>query len=44
MYDEDEQVTYINERNRIYNKKLDRSYGNYTAQIKTALELNNQKS
>ena len=43
MYDEDEKVTYINERNRVFNKKLDRSYGKYTSKIETAMEINNQK-
>jgi hypothetical protein len=43
LFDEEEIVTYVNERNRIYNKKLDRSFGKYAQNIKTALEMNNQK-
>jgi hypothetical protein len=41
VFDEDDKVTYINERNRVFNKKLDRSYGVFTSKIKTALEMNN---
>lgn len=37
VIDQDDKVDYINDRNRVFNKKLDRSYGKYTANIKTAL-------
>jgi len=37
FYD-DEDVTYINERNRVYNKKLERAFGQYAADIKLSLE------
>eukprot|EP01066_Platyproteum_vivax_P012528 Platyproteum_vivax@DN5696_c0_g1_i1.p1 len=37
VYDE-EDVSYINDRNRIYNKKLERSFAPYTAEIKQNLE------
>lgn len=43
IVDEDDKVDYINDRNRVFNKKLDRSFGKYTANIKTALEMNNTK-
>jgi pre-mRNA-splicing factor SYF2 len=35
---EDEDVSYINERNRKFNKKLSRAYDPYTAEIKQNLE------
>lgn len=41
IFDEDDKVDYINDRNRVFNKKLDRSYGKYTANIKTALQMTN---
>ena len=44
VYDEDRKVTYINDRNRVFNKKLDRSYGEFTAKIQTALEMNSLKN
>lgn len=34
---EDEVITYVNERNRVYNNKLDRAFGKYSQNIKTAL-------
>ncbi|KAL3883305.1 hypothetical protein ACJMK2_029584 [Sinanodonta woodiana] len=37
-YDEDADIDYINERNAKFNKKLDRFYGSYTAEIKQNLE------
>jgi len=37
FYDE-EDVTFINERNRIFNKKAARAYDPYTAEIKQNLE------
>ncbi|KAH8018741.1 hypothetical protein MRX96_030712 [Rhipicephalus microplus] len=37
-YDDDEDIDYINERNMKFNKKLDRFYGKYTAEIKQNLE------
>lgn len=38
MFDPEEEVDYINERNREYNKKLRRDYGKYTEEIKSNLE------
>ncbi|EKX73067.1 peptidylprolyl isomerase, putative [Theileria equi strain WA] len=39
MYDDEAQdISYINERNRVYNKKLERSFGAYTLEIKQNLE------
>ncbi|KAK7107043.1 pre-mRNA-splicing factor SYF2-like [Littorina saxatilis] len=37
-FDEEEDVSYINERNMKFNKKLERFYGEYTAEIKQNLE------
>ncbi|KAM3141124.1 hypothetical protein pb186bvf_006729 [Paramecium bursaria] len=37
-FNEDQPVTYINERNRIFNQKLQRSFGTYAADIKANLE------
>ena len=38
MFDPEEEVDYINERNRDFNKKLRRDYGKYTEEIKSNLE------
>eukprot|EP01016_Furgasonia_blochmanni_P006591 TRINITY_DN12641_c0_g1_i5.p1 TRINITY_DN12641_c0_g1~~TRINITY_DN12641_c0_g1_i5.p1 ORF type:complete len:354 (-),score=116.49 TRINITY_DN12641_c0_g1_i5:157-1218(-) len=35
---EDEDVSHINERNRIFNKKLERHFGDYASEIKSNLE------
>jgi len=35
---EDEDIDYINDRNRVYNKKLERAFGKYAADIKLNLE------
>lgn len=37
-HDEDDDVDYINQRNAKFNKKLERFYGGYTAEIKQNLE------
>lgn len=37
-FDEDADIDYINERNKNFNKKLERFYGKYTAEIKQNLE------
>lgn len=37
-HDEDADIDYINERNAKFNKKLERFYGKYTAEIKQNLE------
>ena len=37
-FDEDADIDYINERNMKFNKKLERFYGKYTAEIKQNLE------
>lgn len=37
-FNEDEDVSYINERNRIFNKKANRAYEAYTLEIKQNLE------
>ena len=33
-----EEVDYINERNRVYNRKLDRYYNRFTSDIRANLE------
>lgn len=38
MYNDDGDVDYINERNSRFNKKMERYYGEYTAEIKQNLE------
>lgn len=38
MYVDDEDRTYINERNRIFNKKIQRAFGAYTEEIRQNLE------
>lgn len=35
---EGDEVSYINKRNKMFNKKIDRNYGKYTAEIKQNLE------
>lgn len=37
-FDEEADIDYINERNMKFNKKLERFYGQYTAEIKQNLE------
>ena len=37
-FDPDSDIDYINERNMKFNKKLERFYGKYTADIKQNLE------
>jgi hypothetical protein len=37
-FNEDEDINYINERNRVFNKKLKRFYDPYTSEIKNNLE------
>lgn len=37
-FNDDEDIDYINERNMKFNKKLERFYGKYTAEIKQNLE------
>lgn len=37
-FDPDEDIDYINERNKKFNQKLERFYGKYTAEIKQNLE------
>jgi len=37
-FNEDEDITYINQRNKVFNEKLQRSFGEYTAEIKYNLE------
>ena len=37
-HDEDKDITYINERNRKFNEKIERSYSKYTTEIKQNLE------
>ncbi|CAJ0587569.1 unnamed protein product, partial [Mesorhabditis spiculigera] len=38
MFDPDQEVTYINEKNRVFNKKLDQFYGKYTEDLREDLE------
>ena len=44
IHDEDETVNYINEKNRVYNQKLERNFKTYASAIKTSLEMNSQKN
>ena len=37
-FHEDKDVTYINKRNEVYNKKIERAFDPYTAEIKANLE------
>jgi len=37
-HDPDQDIDYINERNRSFNRKIERYYGKYTKEIKTNLE------
>ncbi|KAI8897401.1 mRNA splicing factor SYF2 [Globomyces pollinis-pini] len=37
-FNEDDDVTYINERNMNFNKKIERAYGKYTTEIKANFE------
>lgn len=38
MHNDDADIDYINERNAKFNKKLERSYGEHTTEIKQNLE------
>lgn len=38
MHNDDADIDYINERNMNFNKKLERFYGQHTAEIKQNLE------
>jgi len=38
IHDEDKDITYINERNRKFNEKIERAYSMYTTDIKANLE------
>ena len=38
VFDEEEEVQWINEANRRYTKQLDRAFGEYTREIKNSLE------
>ncbi|XP_064109318.1 pre-mRNA-splicing factor Syf2-like isoform X2 [Macrobrachium nipponense] len=38
IFDDDDDINFINERNMKFNKKLERFYGNYTEEIKQNLE------
>merc|ERR1712039_707474 len=38
LYVEDEEATYVNDRNRHFNKKLERSFGSYTEELRQNLE------
>ena len=37
-FDADADVTYINKRNEVYNKKIERAFDSYTAEIRQNLE------
>ncbi|KAJ3274099.1 hypothetical protein HDV01_003592 [Terramyces sp. JEL0728] len=37
-HNEDEEVTFINERNMRFNKKIERAYGKFTGEIKASFE------
>ena len=38
---EEKDVDYINERNRVFNQKLERNFGKYAADIKSNIETGN---
>lgn len=38
LFDDDDDINFINERNMKFNKKLERFYGQYTEEIKQNLE------
>ena len=38
MFNEGKDVDYINERNKVFNEKIERNYGRYAAEIKANLE------
>ena len=38
MFIEEKDVDYINERNRVFNSKLERNFGKYAAEIKANIE------
>jgi len=38
IFDFDEEVTYINQQNRVFNRKLQRDYADYTREIKANIE------
>ena len=38
MYVDEKDVDFINERNRVFNAKLDRNYSKYAAEIKANIE------
>lgn len=40
---EGEIVTYVNDRNKVYNNKLERVFGKFAQNTKIALEMANQK-
>ena len=41
IFVEDKDIDYINERNRVFNDKLERNFGKYAAEIKTNIESGN---
>jgi len=43
-YNDDADIDYINERNAKFNKKAERFYGKYTAEIKQNLEREQQSN
>lgn len=38
MHIDDKDVDYINEKNKVFNQKLDRTYAKYAAEIKANIE------
>ena len=38
MVIEEKDIDYINERNRVFNSKLERNFGKYAAEIKANIE------
>jgi len=38
LHNEDDDISYINQRNKVFNEKLQRNFGSYTAETKYNLE------
>lgn len=41
MFIDEKDIDYINERNRVFNDKLERNFGKYAAEIKANIESGN---
>ena len=41
MFVDEKDIDYINDRNRVFNEKLERNFGKYTTEIKANIESGN---